>query len=293
MKQASFNKFFDYAVERYMIKLRRARGDMPPYTDDDVMNKYFFCNVFREDDKTTQWIRERITEAVYTKHFVGAMIIARWFNRISTLEKLLPQPDCSWDLMFDWNETYWAAMMYNRLKDVHPLVTGAYMIKTPAKMNKLGGVIWCLNEILPDAVDLYHKFSHPYMTLERATQILCDYPYMGPFMAYEVVTDLRHSLLSEAEDIMTWANPGPGAVRGLNRLLPDGESYKRDRKVDAAAIQHYMGEILARSQDNNRWSHNWPAWEMRDVEHTLCEYHKYCNALEGKSLKRRYNPCTQ
>jgi hypothetical protein len=45
---------------------------------------------------------------------------------------------------------------------------------------------------------------------------------LGPFLAYEIVTDLRFTaLLENAPDIMTWANPGPGAKRGITRLLDE------------------------------------------------------------------------
>lgn len=76
--------FFAYATERYMIRIRRERGDPRPWTDDKVLQAYRFCNVFREHDTTTKWIRERITPDAYGDRLLGAMIIARWFNRIET-----------------------------------------------------------------------------------------------------------------------------------------------------------------------------------------------------------------
>ena len=85
-------------------------------------------------------------------------------------------------------------------------------------MNKVTGVAECISHMWKDKEYLI-EYMKNISSLEDTWNKLRDYPYMGPFMAYEVVTDLRHThLLENATDIMTWANPGPGAMRGLNRL---------------------------------------------------------------------------
>src|SRR5215467_3109114 len=47
-----------FAKERYAIAQRRAAGQKPPWTEDPILRDYRFCNVYREDDKVTAWIRE-------------------------------------------------------------------------------------------------------------------------------------------------------------------------------------------------------------------------------------------
>lgn len=290
--------FFRYARERYNIMLRRDAGEPKPWTMDPILLNYRFCNVFREDDTTTKWIREHLTEPSYRDSLLGSLVIARWFNRVETLEKMLPADDCKTpyfidNLLYNWGgsaQPFWADRMRERLKDVKPLVTGAYMIKTPAGMNKLDGLLNCLEKILPDC---YHLQSHiePETTLEGVCEVLQEYPYLGPFMAYEIVTDLRHSLLSEAPDIMKWANPGPGATRGLGRIwYYETHAFNRHNKRDYAWMQLAMQELLRASLIDRNWPHVWPKWEMRDVEHTLCEFDKHQRALndEGRP-KQRYN----
>jgi hypothetical protein len=98
-------------------------------------------------------------------------------------------------------------------------------------------------------------------------------PYLGTFHSYEIVTDLRHTdLLKDAPDIMTWANPGPGAIRGLNVLY--GRDW--DTKVSREQSLEEMREILSLSQDTKNWPNNqdYPPFELRDVEHNLCEIAK-------------------
>ncbi len=289
--------FFAYARERYHILNRREVCESPPWSRDPIFQQYRFCNVFREDDKTTQWIRSNIPPDGYGDSLVGAMIIARWFNRIETLEKMLPPgtsapPYFLENLFFCWDDLdHWERLMRDRLTGLKPLVTGAYMIKTPAKMNKLDGLLQCLRIVLTDAKDLHRIFSMPGTTLQCSTDVLAGYPYLGPFMAYEVITDLRHSILSEAPDIMTWANPGPGAFRGAGRVFNfDAKYYSRGSKVDYEAVQQIMRELLYSSQLSEFWPDTWPSWEMRDVEHTLCEWDKYERARLGQGRpKQRYS----
>ena len=88
----------------------------------------------------------------------------------------------------------------------------------------MGGIVAGESRIdrVVEALDLLHRDPPPLeqaRTLEAAFDLLQDRPGIGPFVAYEVVSDLRWTrYLRDAPDIMTWASAGPGAVRGLNRV---------------------------------------------------------------------------
>lgn len=290
--------FFAYARERYQILQRRRAGQPRPWTDDPILQSYRFCNVFREDDTVTQWIRRHVTHDRHGPLLLGAMVIARWFNRIETLERLLPPPGLdtvvdgpSWfnDLLFSWELDGWAEDMRERLEGVQPLVTGAYMVKTPANMSKLEGILWCLEQFLPEARQLQRELEQGATRLCEATERLQRYPYLGPFMAYEVVTDLRHTpILGDAPDIMLWANPGPGAARGMARVVGAPlDTYNRHRPEDVHLMNTLMRRLLVASQDRGNWPSEWPQWEMRDVEHTLCEFDKYERARLGEGRPKQ------
>ena len=67
--------FFAYARERYRIRLKRNAGESKPWTDDPILAQYSFTEVFREDDKTTRWLRENVRD---TFIIVCAMEANRW-----------------------------------------------------------------------------------------------------------------------------------------------------------------------------------------------------------------------
>ena len=89
-------------------------------------------------------------------------------------------------------------------------------------------------------------------------------------MAYEVVTDWRHTYVGgDSEDILTWANPGPGARRGLNRI--HNRDLNKQIKMEQCVLE--MQQILESAPyflDGQV-----PDLEMREIEHTLCEFDKY------------------
>ena len=51
-------RFFDYIDERHFIYLKRQDGKTFPWTQDKILQTYSFCNVYRELDKVTIWIRK-------------------------------------------------------------------------------------------------------------------------------------------------------------------------------------------------------------------------------------------
>ncbi len=286
MNIEAVDNFFRYARERYKIRLDKDAGWPRPWTKDHVLQSYRFCNIFREDDRTTAWFRDNIRERLRDGPSVLlATVIFRWFNKIETGQVLLD------DGLFDPGN--WGTERARELlRDQRPITNGAYIIKTPNGMNKLDGILWCIDQVEPEAGTLARNFSSAGYSLEVATKTLAQFPYLGPFMAYEVVTDLRHTaLLEHASDILSWANPGPGAARGASRIIGrEPTHYNRSSPIDRKGIMHIMRGLQGYSQIAHHWPSAWPRWEMREVEHTLCEFDKYERARLGQGRpKQRYN----
>jgi hypothetical protein len=267
-----------------------------------------------------------------------ATVLFRWFNRIVSGEAIFQQARSNFVEQAQPGETAWDELLRTGstegLRDSlvcwcgeGPYVTGSYIIKTPNGMSKLDGVLDCVEKFMLQK----HLHVDQCSTQSEVAQYLLDhrgevrlhdvwawlreFPYLGDFMAYEVVTDLRHTdLLDHAPDIMTWANPGPGAMRGLNRIV----GRRLDERIPRELANKEMRMLLEYSTRAAHWpqfrrlSHNtvearypggdlmydmvridsegqecWPSWEMRDVEHTLCEFDKYERARLGQGRPRQ------
>ena len=203
-------KFFYWIEERHKIYQKKERGDEWPWTEDKILQKYKFTNPFRENDKTTVWFRNNIRDP-YKKSskVIMATVIFRWFNLIETGNTLIEN-----NLLEDWDSD----RAYEVIKPQSKWITGAYMIKSPTGLDKIKGISQCINNLWKDREELIERFESA-DNLHDMWFRLTGYSHLGGFLSYEVITDLRHTYLGwDAKDIYTWANAGPGAMRGLNRI---------------------------------------------------------------------------
>jgi len=271
-------EFFALAREREAIRRRRLTGAPPPWTTHTIFACWKFCNVNREHDKTTAWFREHVRSKLTGIAAVEATFIFRWFNRIETGEIIKDLLLTGWD----------TAEARRRLVGVKPCFTGAYIIKSPQGYSKLDGVLWTIDrarEQLPAMVPAWGA------SLRAAWEDLRTLQYMGNFNSYEVVTDLRWTpVLSGAADINTWAAAGPGCARGLG-WVHYGEPAHFNYNTDCGqrALLAHMRDLLALSREPAHWPAEYEPWEMREVEHWLCEAWKYVRCRDhGQPPRSRY-----
>lgn len=301
-----YGDFFRYAVERERVRIRKEAGESQ-LTDDPILQKFRFCNVFREDDKTTRWFATHVRDRLPVDHVLLATVVFRWFNRIEVGEAIWTQTNLLDNGRTAW-EQFWITRDTKVLKRAiiasigkkGPFVTGSYIIKGWDGLPKLDGVLRCIQEFMavaPVPPDYDHAVDWEMMTeamLRQTGEItlqavhgwLAQHRYMGAFMAYEVVTDLYNTpLLRNAPDIMSWANPGPGAARGLNRIFDRPLTQKSGA---TSTMLDEMRDILKASRNPRLWTFaRKRQWDMRTVEHTLCEFDKYERVRTGAGRPRQ------
>lgn len=282
MKIGAVEHYFMTARERYSIKVRRSTGMPPPWTEDPIFQTWRFCNVHREDDKTTIWFREQVRSKLAGYRLAEATLAFRWFNRIETGELILDLLLKGWD----------AEEARRRFVGVYPLVTGAYIVNTRATpmvgLSKSDGVLLAIEGARRGLPELVPQWG---TSLREAAESLQRFVCLGGFMAYEIVSDLRWThLLKNAEDINTWAHLGVGATRGMGWLVHgDPKAFRHMNGRDQFVMLHNAKYLLDQSRNPILWPHEWPRWEMREVEHWLCEYDKYRRAGRGERMKRRFD----
>lgn len=277
-------KYFATAKERHSIYLRRDGNTSPPWTDDPIFEKYKFCNLFREHDKVTIWIKENWREP-YSDHpnLPFAMALARLINWPPTLEEIgFPKR---------WIPGKALSVLKRRKAAGEKIYTGAYLLGSCPKGTTRADYL--VNDVLT-TLHYHIKLSRGkgITDLQNTWQWFRDQRGIGDFLSYEIVSDLRHTkYLRDAPDIMTWANAGPGALRGLTRLWGyqpktrqiSGYSFPKKNALEA------MQNLLAKSQEDRFKLHGSP-WEMREVEHWLCEFDKYERIRLGQGVLERFAP---
>lgn len=278
---------------RHKIYLLRKKGVPAPWTNDAVLSSCFFTNVYRELDKVTIWVRQHIREPFANDpHLPFYLCVARHFNLPSTLQLLIDKGAMGASLKRPWDGKLAKLLLKRARMAGDTIYTGAYLVSTAGlSMDKVDYSIDKVFNPLFQATCAQLTTSHVCAwaygpTLEAAHKLLsCYYGWAG-FMAYEVVCDLRYtSFLEKAKDKRTWANPGPGAKRGINRLLGNGGTT---RGLPVHAYVEYMQELLHSIEAV--WDHK-PALELREIEHSLCEFDKYERVRLNEGAPRsRYRP---
>ena len=282
-EKETVNRFIPEELDRYTYwieereRIRHLKEELkqdPPWTEDPILKEFKFCQVFREDDRTTRWFRTHMREPLRNSPDVFMATIAfRFFNLIETGRTLLDN-----NLHIEWDRP----KAIEEIKKNPKWITGAYIVKSPNRMDKVTGVTECVSHLWDDRENIIKQLES-FTTLEEAWKFLMQYPYIGPFVSYEMVTDLRHTyLLENATDICSWGNPGPGAMRGLNRLTGRPlEFCKRSWDWHSEMLDLY--DWCSQKLDLSKL--NYP-FEMREVEGGLCEFDKYSRILKGQGRTR-------
>lgn len=273
---------FYWMQERELIRQLRADGHPRPWTKDPILEGAHFTNVMRDYDRISVWVQKNITDQLCPPGILPLRLaIARWINNTETLSYLIGN-----GLM----------PLYGSMDELKLIVASLETIQNS------GGKVFGNGYVISAAGMQYAQYSSKIdyairgcvgqmvgmrslpmtRTLREATETLAALPGWGAFMAYEVACDLRWApgYLMDAPDIYTWANPGPGARRGLKGL-----GYTGGR--NAVQEMHHIALMAATIE----WPFEWPRpLEMRDIEHSLCEWGKYRKMELGAPPRRYYRP---
>ena len=256
--------------EREAIRVRRAAGMPPPWTPDKFMADVRYCNVSREDDKVTRYIR---ASDVYSRHDtpVYRVVLARMVNRISTLDRIATEV-AGGDL-----HQVKAILKAIRDKGV-PIWGSAYTISTCGKsMDKVDYVI-------DHVVQAFMEAGEPeYETLQDTFEQFVCVDGFGSFLAAQVIADLKNTTghpLARAQDWRTFSAHGPGSLKGLAAFYGKPITPSMYPEAIRMAYDLVMPHVFIEGEPLH----------MQDFQNCLCEFSKYVRVSEGGHARNRYDP---
>jgi hypothetical protein len=259
--------------------LRRKEGAKPPWTEDPILRDFRFCNLYREDDKVTIWIRENWREPhTDDEDLWFAMCLARIFNQPATLQVI------GYPVPFDPIPNARMAKKLNAYdKAGNKIFNGAYIVSTNGLSVKKTAYVW------QNLQDLWRARKRLRPTEEDTLNSyhinLGQMNGFGSFMTAQVIADLKyHKPLLHAKDWMTFAASGPGSRRGLNYVLG------RDKKSNWVEDDWRLELLRLRDKLLPKFERfNMPIPHAQDTQNLLCEYSKYHRAIhEGQMPKQKY-----
>jgi hypothetical protein len=240
-------------------------------------------------DTVTIWVRENIREP-YADHPQLAFLLglARQINHPETLAEIFAEANPA----KRWDPERVRRVMNARAARGEKVYTGAYMLYggNNATLGTERDKPNFTTKIVLDPLYRARKATDAAaaQSMEATHRHLAQFQGWGGFMAYEVVCDMRWTRYgAKWADVNTFAHAGPGAKRGLNRL------YGRDVKAglkDGDALQDMIA-LLGEVRKVWPRTKNCPRLELREIEHSLCEYDKYERVRLGQGTPRsRYKP---
>jgi hypothetical protein len=271
--------FLEYVRLRLEASACRATGGPPPWSDDSVISSRHFCNVIRDDDWTSREARAIIVGLPVNVAWSAAMTF-RLYNRPETLEALL-------------TAGVFVGEPASRVEEVLRSFTRVF--NTVAYRVTLKGGLWnlpTLSQIIARSGRLASRDWRPRETAEHAVQQLQGELGIGPFLAYQVMQDLRW-LRGPYKDEDAWCLFGGGARAGLDHLLGVYSAPKMDAKN---RIDHNVSSSL-NAGDRETLTPVLTAFKilearanMFELEHNLCEYRKWKNIHSGEATGRLWKP---
>lgn len=283
--------FFAWMGKRHEIWCKRDKGLPRPWTTDPILHEYKFTNVFRELDRGTIALRKMEERHVdlwdvsrrRTPDWktAGLIVWNTFWYRMFNLDIHAKEYGFS-----STPDTLYSYIRYRYRRGLQ-LYTGAHMTNggdtlTPKHEAHIPVIqrVWEERETL--ARTIYES-----MSIRTAFEELRLFRYCGPFIAYEMASDLRWSVLFEPVDCYEWANVGPGCRRGMIRLGYEPNVgtmillWARAKKELPLVVRRH--HPLAVKPDDDPL---WPPFELREIEHCLCEFDKYERVRLGQGKTR-------
>lgn len=256
--------FFYFVQERQNIYIRKEilKQD-PPYTEDVILQKYHFCNVFREQDAGTRVVMG--LESDNDLELLTNIVCYRIFNRRNHFDRI------GWIDINNFDKEIFREKLIS-LKREAPIFNSAYLVN------------WCIKHIV-DGLEyiMNNNFNlkdceTPEEVYKKLQKIKC----VGPFLAYQLYLDLGCYF---GDRFHKWDGNslvviGPGSKQPLADML--GIDIKDLTDKQCTEYMGYLRDIQDRYLDLEK------KLDLAAVEMALCEIRKYNNFKNNTGKKRLF-----
>lgn len=292
-----FDAYWRFAAERQSIFFRRLVGVTDALTNDPVLRGFKFTNAYRASDRVSQYL---IKNVIYREdlprdetNVFFRILLFKVFNKIET----------------------WTTLE----KEVGPLTWEAFSFKrfdaVLSREMSRGNTVYSAAYIMPSGGGFFgHQAKHQnhlrmleHVVRERfparlrdtkcmadAFTLLKSIPFVGPFLAYQYVTDMNYSELTNFDED-EFVVAGPGALDGISKC------FQGARELNPAEVIRYMYENQERhfTEQGIAFRTLWGRrLQLIDCQNVFCEISKYARAafpdyvgVAGRTrIKQKFKP---
>ena len=269
-----FDTYWKFAAERQRVFFERIAGNPPPWTDDPILTRFKFTNAYRASDRVSQYL---IRHVIYRDDLPRTapevffrVMLFKLFNKIETWQLL---EDRLGPLTF---ETYsfdaFDQLLSRAMARGESIYSAAYIMPSGGSLlgydrkhrNHLALIDRMMADRLPERLA-----EAP--SMQRAFELLRAYPTIGDFLAYQYVTDLNYSEVTNFTE-MDFVVPGPGALDGLRKCFADSGGLNQPELI------RFVADRQDREFERLGISFQ-PLWgrklQLIDCQNLFCEVDKY------------------
>lgn len=282
-----YDTFWRFAVARQEIFFRRFQNAPRPWTNDPILTEYKFTNAYRVSDRVSQYLIRNVLyqgDQSLEEVFFRCMLF-KIFNRASTWELLQTA-------LGEVRYSTYSFERYDRIleeaKCRGAIFSAAYIMPTHAAglthSSKHRNYLVVLERMMKDNVPSQLARME---SMAGAFGLLLSYPLIGDFLAYQFVTDINYSSITEFSE-MDFVVAGPGAKDGIRKcFLTTGDLNESD--VIKSVAEHQDEEFGRRGLSfRSLWGR---PLQLIDCQNLFCEVDKYARLahpeIHGISGRKR------
>lgn len=289
-----YDSYWEFATKRQEVFFKRIQGENFPWTDDPIIQKFKFTNVYRASDRVSQYLIKNIiyTDKNYSpEDQCFRILFFKLFNKIETwdyIERALG--DISYS---SYNFDIYDQLLKEKINSNKQIYSAAYIMPSGKSCfgfeKKHQNNLKLLEYMMKSGLTLQIAKAN---SLKELYQILLSYPTLGPFLAFQFSIDINYSELCDFDE-MSFVVAGPGAKNGIHKCFDDLSGYEYEDIIKFAADR--QEEEFEKRELRFKTLHG-RRLQLVDCQNLFCETDKYARekypniagVSDRKRIKQRY-----
>lgn len=267
-----YETYWKFAAERQNIFFKRLESSFPPWTNDVILSVYKFTNVYRAADRVSQYLIKHVINNRSQKpaEVLFRILLFKLFNKIETWE--LIQKNIG-EISFErFNYSDYNNILETAKQKGQSIYSGAYIMASGKEafgyilkhQNHLKLIERILTDKFHEKIKSFNKMEDLYLSLK-------EYPTIGPFLAYQIATDINYSNLTNFSE-MEFVKAGPGARDGIKKCFIDFGDYMEEDIIKMMADNQQSEFERLEINFKDLWGR---PLQLIDCQNIFCEVDKY------------------
>ena len=274
-----YETYWKFATKRQNVFMKRVKGRLPPWTEDEIITRHRFTNAYRASDRVSQYL---IKNVIYkgsqkTEEVFFRTLLFKIFNKIKTWETLIDKfGEVKWS---NFNMDKYSKILDLEMRKKNSIYSAAYIVPSPGfgKRRKHQNHLHLLKHMMKDFAP---RKIEKAKSLEAVYNILRNYPSLGDFLAFQFAIDLNYSNIINFSE-MDFVVAGPGARNGIMKCFLPGHGLSAEKIIQIVA-ENSENEFKKRGLNFKKlWGRS---LQLIDCQNLFCEVDKYSRIAHPEFL---------